>query len=274
MKDKVEFYKMHGAGNDFVMIEDMSSEIDYSRHLIDALCTDHTGIGADGLILIRPSEKCDFRMLYFNKDGEEAEMCGNGARCAASFAYLKGIVSQKMVFETKAGPIDAEMIGEDVRIGVGSVRDMRLQVPVEDAGIEVGYAVCGVPHAVLVTEDVDSWSRERFLELGRKVRNADEFAPEGVNFNLVSVIGKDFVRYRTYERGVEDETLACGTGAISLAAVCAALGITGSPLRCRGTSGDTLKVDFIPTGNGAQDCFLKGPAIVAFKGDFEVRNYL
>ncbi|MCK4538470.1 MAG: diaminopimelate epimerase [Candidatus Krumholzibacteria bacterium] len=270
----MEFYKMHGAGNDFVMIEDMSSELDFSTRLIESLCADHTGIGADGLIILRPSAKYDFRMRYFNKDGGEAEMCGNGARCAASFAFLKGIVSEKMVFDTKAGPVEAMMHGEDVRIGVGSVKDMRLHVPVGDAGLEVGYAVCGVPHAVLLTEDVDSWSRERFVETGRKIRNAAEFSPGGVNFNLVSVMKNDILRYRTYERGVEAETLACGTGAIALAAICSAMGITGSPLKCRTTSGDTLEVDFSPAEDGARDCFLKGPAIMSFQGVFETHIYI
>ena len=274
MKDRVEFYKMHGAGNDFIMIEDMSSELDFSTRLIGGLCADHTGIGADGLIILRPSEEYDFRMRYFNKDGEEADMCGNGARCPASFALLQGIVSEKMVFETNAGPVEAEMHGEDVRIGVGSVKDMRLHVPVEDAGLEVGYAVCGVPHAVLLTEDVDSWSRERFMETGRKIRNAAEFSRGGVNFNLVSVMKNGILRYRTYERGVEDETLACGTGAISLAAICSAMGITGNLLKCRATSGDTLEIDFIPAGDGARDCFLKGPAIVSFQGIFETHMYI
>ena len=120
MKDCVEFYKMHGAGNDFIMVDDMSAEFEDSRTFIEGLCADHTGIGADGLILLRLSEKNDFRMRYFNKDGKEADMCGNGARCAAKFAFLKGIVSERMVFESNAGPIEAEMLGNEVRIGVGA----------------------------------------------------------------------------------------------------------------------------------------------------------
>ena len=151
---RYEFLKMHGAGNDFVMIEDMDETFQPSGPVVAALCAEHTGIGADGLILLRPSGDADFSMRYFNRDGGEADMCGNGARCAARFASICGIADGEMEFSTPAGTVKAELTGKGVRIGIGDVRGLKLEVPTR-SGHTVGFAICGVPHALLVVDDAE-----------------------------------------------------------------------------------------------------------------------
>ena len=269
---ELRFTKMHGAGNDFIMIEDMESSFAESPALISRLCEFHRGIGADGIILLRPSGEYDFNMRYFNSDGSEAEMCGNGARCTAMFALKSGIAGNKMTFGTGAGPVSAEVEGTQVRIGLEPVHGLRLGISLP-GGLEAGFVVSGVPHAALITVDARSWDRERFVDTARAVRNHPEFGKAGTNVNLVSVSDGDLV-YRTYERGVEEETLACGTGALGVSVILAHLGLVSSPVRCETSGGDILETEFELTDDGARDCHLSGPAVAAFNGTADLSTYL
>ena len=268
----VPFAKMHGAGNDFVVIDDRS-EGGFSTGAVAALCDRRRGIGADGLILVQPSAAGDFRMRYYNSDGGEADMCGNGARCAARFARDAGIAGATMAFETRAGIVRAEIDGVLVRVRIGPVTGMRLRLSLEGVPGEVHFGVCGVPHAVVVDRDVLELPRAAFAAFARRIRGNPGLGPAGANVDVVSVAGKSRCAYRTYERGVEDETLACGTGAVVVATVLAHLGLADASVACETSGGDTLLVDVVPGPGGAADTRLSGPAVVSFRGTFSLEDY-
>jgi diaminopimelate epimerase len=273
MSKEISFTKMHGAGNDFIMIDDMKDLLRLEGRHVEGLCTRRRGIGADGLIIIKPSDVADFRMKYFNRDGGEAEMCGNGARCAALFARLSGIVKEKMIFETLSGLIDAEVDGNGVTIQIGEVTDLRLGLHIEELGRDVHFAVSGVPHAVILDENANELGSDEFLSMARQIRFNPLFAPKGTNVDLATIIDTGHIFYRTYERGVEAETEACGTGAIAVAVVTAHLGLTSVPLTCKTSGGDQLDVDFETVEGGATSCRLSGPAIVVYDGVFTLDRY-
>jgi diaminopimelate epimerase len=271
MVDRFEFMKMHGAGNDFIMIADIEDRFEADRDLITSLCDRHRGIGADGLILLRPSRQADFRMRYYNSDGGEAELCGNGARCTARFALVAGIAGPAMSFETGAGRVEALVDGETVRIDIGEVDGIRLAIRLDELSPEIHFAVAGVPHAAAIT--ADARGVEQFLALARKVRYHETFSPDGANFNLVTIRGRHELVYRTYERGVEEETLACGTGAVAVSVITAHLGLTESPVTCETSGGDRLVIEFEKTSTGGKGCRLTGPAVISFRGSFRTSDY-
>jgi diaminopimelate epimerase len=265
----LEFTKMHGAGNDFIMIDDMARLFDEDPGLISALCESHRGIGADGMIILRPAERADFEMRYFNSDGSWAEMCGNGARCAAMFALERGIAARKMTFSTGAGPVSAEVLGDRVKIGLGPVTGLRLGLGLPE-GVTAGFAVRGVPHAAISRD----WVRERFVKTARAVRYDPIFGPAGTNVNIFTVGSEHGLLYRTYERGVEDETLACGTGALGVSVIAAHMGLVSPPVTCETSGGDLLETFFELTPDGAKLCTLTGPVDTAFKGSADTSSYL
>jgi diaminopimelate epimerase len=267
------FTKMHGAGNDFIMINDMDERCRVTGDVIAALCSRHRGIGSDGLILLRPSSAASFTMRYFNSDGGEADLCGNGARCAAYFARESGIAGRSMTFETRAGVMSAEILDDGVSIGIGEVRAVRLGMKIAAVQLPVHFGMCGVPHAVVVEEDIGRRSPGEFVRFARKVRNDPAFGPAGANVDIVSVTGPGSCSYRTYERGVEDETCACGTGAVVVATVLAHLGLLVPPVRCETRGGDTLEVGLAKTPEGAASCVLTGPVAVPFRGTFRIEDY-
>jgi diaminopimelate epimerase len=264
---------MHGAGNDFVMINDMDERCRLSRAVIAGLCSRHRGIGGDGLILVRPSAKGSFAMRYFNSDGGEADMCGNGARCAAAFAHESGIAGRSMTFESGAGVVSAEILEEAVRIGIADVRGLRLGMRIASTERPVHFGICGVPHAVVVVEDVRILTHDEFVRFARDVRRDPAFGTAGANVSIVSVVGPGRCAYRTYERGVEEETFACGTGAVVIATVLAHLGLIEPPVICETRGGDRLDVAMTTTPEGATGCFLTGPVAVSFHGTFRVEDY-
>jgi diaminopimelate epimerase len=271
--ESIEFVKMHGAGNDFLMIDDRDCRLDLAPATIAALCDRHRGVGGDGLILIRPSASDDFMMLYYNSDGGEAELCGNGSRCAAAFAFDRGIAGRTMRFETGSGVVDAEVLPGGVRIGVGEVRGLRLGVRLVSAPLVAHYGICGVPHAVIVDEPFASLDAEEFVRVARPVRSDPAFGEAGANVNAVVVRGGRRFAYRTYERGVEAETLACGTGAVVVSVVLAHLGLVTPPVECETSGGDTLEVDFDKAPAGATRCRLTGPVVIAFTGTLRLDEY-
>ncbi|MBN1163614.1 MAG: diaminopimelate epimerase [Candidatus Krumholzibacteriota bacterium] len=274
MADDLEFVKMHGAGNDFIMISDLAEAFDGSRDLISSLCAPHRGIGADGLILLRASAEADFRMRYFNRDGGEADMCGNGARCAALFAYNSGLAGKSMVFQTNAGKVEADITHDGVRLLLGEVNDLRLNIELEDLEAKAGFAVCGVPHAAVLDEAGSGWSGDEFLSWARAIRHHRAFQSAGTNVNLVTVISKHNLQYRTYERGVEAETLACGTGAAAVAVITSHMHLTASPVSCLTSGGDVLLVEFEQRPGGAVNCRLTGPAVTTFRGRLSIGDFI
>ena len=239
----LEFAKMSGAGNDFIVIDDRANAIgEDARELAKQLCRRRISIGADGLILILPSARCDFRMRYWNADGTEAGMCGNGGRCVALFAHASGIAGKKMRFESTSGTYDAEIVGEnEVRLRMADPRALLLHYDIKLKGrrIELHRINTGVPHAVLEVPDP---AETPVVELGRAIREHPRFMPEGTNVDFVRVIDGNTIELRTYERGVEDETLACGTGAVAAALVMAALGRVKPPVAARTRGGWTLTI--------------------------------
>lgn len=268
MENGLAFSKMHGAGNDFVVIDDMSENLELDALRIERLCSRRRGIGADGLIILRPGGSCDFRMVYYNSDGGEADMCGNGARCAARFAFDRGIAGASMDILTGAGVVPASVIaGGPVRVGIGPVRRVRLGIAIPETGDEAGFADSGVPHAAVFTEDRSTLETPEFVDKARLVRNSAVFAPGGANVNSVMVTSPHRLSYRTYERGVEDETEACGTGAAACAVIAAFMGLVSPPVECLAGGGDTLTVGFEIEDDGVSRCTLTGPAVEVFRGE-------
>jgi diaminopimelate epimerase len=265
------FWKMHGAGNDFILFDDRSGNIpisDPSRLM--AWADRRLGVGADGVILIQPSESATFRMRFFNQDGGEAEMCANGARCVSRLAFDLGVAPREMQIETMAGRLGAEMVGEQVKLAMMEPHDWCLDGELELDGTAQGYASLntGVPHVILECMDVASVD---VVETGRALRYHDAFAPAGTNANFVEVCGPQSLRARTYERGVEAETLACGTGVVACALVEAKRSRVTAPIEVTCASGSILTVDFRLTAAGAENVTLLGPAQYVFEGVLEVQ---
>ncbi len=266
----LRFTKMNGAGNDFVLLDNRAGDLALSRAQITRLCDRHRGIGADGvLVLERPGNGADFRMRYYNADGGEAEMCGNGARCFARFAAQTAGPLDQLTFETPAGVIGAQLKGELVTLQMSEPNDMRLglEVSVGAEKLAAGYVDSGVPHVVVPVvkiEEVDVRS------LGAALRHHSLFAPRGANANFSEQRGPRQIAIRTYERGVEDETLACGTGVVASAVLFAANQNVSGPIEVLVRGGDTLQVDFTRSGDRFRDVTLTGPADFVFDGTIEI----
>jgi diaminopimelate epimerase len=270
---EINFCKMHGAGNDFIMINDLEERCRFRAASIAALCSRHRGIGADGLILLRPSAAARFAMRYYNSDGGEADMCGNGARCAAAFARECEISENTMDFESRAGIVHAEILTDGVRVAIGDVRKLSLDMRIGSCVHAVHYGVCGVPHAVIIDSEARRLSHDDFVRFACPIRHDPAFGSAGANVDVVSITGAHRCSYRTYERGVEDETLACGSGAVVIAAVLAHVASVGPPVLCETFGGDTLEVNGTMTVDGASDCRLKGPVVTTFCGTFRMEDY-
>jgi diaminopimelate epimerase len=263
----VDFFKMSGSGNDFILIDnkDQSLTVGNIAEFVRTVCERKVSVGADGFIIIENSQRADFRWRFFNADGSEVDMCGNGARCAARFAYIRGIAKEKMSFETGAGIIDAEVRGDTVKLRLTEPRAMKVNISVmiEGQPIEVNFVNTGVPHVVIFVQDLDRYD---VFNMGRKIRYHKDFQPEGTNANFMEVIDRHTIRIRTYERGVEDETLACGTGAVASALISSSRGLVESPVDVRVKSGETLKIYFHKAGQGFEDIYLEGKANVVYEG--------
>ncbi len=265
--EQIRFSKVSGAGNDFVIIDNREGIIpEGSTDFILKVCARRVSAGADGMLLVENSDAADFRMRYFNSDGGEVETCGNGARCIARFAHDEKIVpSSEMTFETRAGIYSAQVMPDTVKLHVGDAVDMRLNFPLKLSGGEhtVSFVNSGVPHVVFFVDDLEDID---VVKLGSETRYHDDFKPAGTNANFIKIRSAEALDIRTYERGVEDETLACGTGCIASAIAAAALGKAASPITAYTRGGYILKIYFTLNSQGAEDVFLEGDARIIYKG--------
>ncbi len=264
----LSFWKMNGAGNDFVVVDNRGQSLSLDGEEIARLCQRQRGIGADGLLVVEPARQgADYRMRYYNADGGEAEMCGNGARCFARFVNrLSDNTLDKVAFETMAGIIHADFPGEAVRIDLGAARKLRMgaALDVDGAQLTVHSVNTGVPHAVVAVEDVEQVDVRR---LGAAIRHHEHFAPAGTNVNFMQVHNPGHIAIRTYERGVEDETLACGTGMVACSIVHHELARPPLPVKNTVRGGDTLLVGFRRNDAGEYThATLTGPADFTFEG--------
>lgn len=271
----VNFWKMNGAGNDFVVLDNRTAGLSLSREQIAQICHRQRGVGADGLLAVEPAQHgADHRMRYYNADGGEAEMCGNGARCFARFVkQLAGGDLPKTTFETIAGVISAEFFGDEVRIELSEPGPVTLDVPLDVDGtpLLVSSVNTGVPHAVVLVDSVATLPASEIRRLGAALRYHEHFKPAGTNVNFVEIHNPGEISIRTYERGVEDETLACGTGMVASALVVHSRSGVRPPIAVTVAGGETLAVDFIPTQTGSfTGVTLRGPAEFTFTGQLSI----
>lgn len=262
------FYKMQGSGNDFIVIDNRTRTISPAEmpRWAKTLCPHAFSIGADGIIFLEADDSGEAatRWHFFNADGSRAEMCGNGSRCATMLAYMLGMAPAEHLMLTDAGAVHARVFPEEgeVEVQLTPARDMALNFSLDLDGQDwtAHFANTGVPHAVIVSEDVKSLDVK---ELGARVRYHDHFTPAGTNANFIQVLSRDELLLRTYERGVENETYACGTGAAASVAVAHALGMCEARARVTTSGGEVLEI-----GVHGNDIFLRGKAQLVYKGEF------
>ena len=269
--NRIPFYKMHGGGNDFVLVDHRRPLIPEAEQprFARRVCARQVGVGADGLILLEPGIKADFSWRFYNADGSEPEMCGNGGRCAARLAVMLGIASPRLSFETLAGIIKAEVKDRNVRLELTGIEDFRLyqEIPINGKTLTGHFLRVGVPHVVVPVQDLE---QVPVTFWGKIVRFHPMFQPGGTNVNFINFQGPQTLEVRTYERGVEDETLACGTGAVAAALIAARMGYAVSPVSVNTRGGDVLTVYFKLQGETFQEVSLEGEALVVCQGELWV----
>jgi diaminopimelate epimerase len=261
--DFLQFFKMSASGNDFIVIDNRNGEVNSlfpdTEAFVERVCRRRHSVGADGLILIEKSDTLDFVWRFYNADGSEAEMCGNGGRCASRFAFIKGIAGDTMSFGTLAGTMRAR-VHESGKVKLQLTRPVELKLDYSlvlgDREIFVSSVNTGVPHTILLTDHVDQAPVE---DLGRPIRYHKAY-PKGTNVDFVEIIDKDNVKIRTYERGVEGETYACGTGAVATGVVLKEKGLTGEVINIWTRGGEVLRVYV------NEDVYLEGSARVIYEG--------
>jgi diaminopimelate epimerase len=276
MKKILEFTKMVASGNDFIVIAGhRTPDTGHLPNLAKKMCDRKYGIGADGVLVLDKVKKADLRMRIFNADGSEAEMCGNGARCAAlyfSCHLVRGhSPQQKIIIQTKAGIIESLVNKDTVRIKLTEPKSLKFDIPIKvnGRGLKVNFINTGVPHTVIFVDGLDKIG---VFNLGRLIRNHKQFSPAGTNVNFVEVLNNNSIRIRTYERGVEDETLACGTGSTAAALIAAyhLPLITGGLINVHTKGGEILKVYYKKVGDNFKDVWLEGKASIVYKGVYYV----
>lgn len=278
----IEFHKMTAGGNDFAMVDNREKQINFSGdkliNFIKNTCDRKFGIGADGVILLECSSLAslgtDFKMRYFNADGSEVAMCGNGARCISKFARLLKVVNRnKGSFETPSGLIHFELKPNTVKILLSEPKEIRLDftLKVEKREFSTSFINTGVPHVVIFVSDIERVDVEK---IGHMIRYHREFAPDGTNANFVHVKDRSNLIIRTYERGVEGETLACGTGVTAAAIISGLKNLVNSPVNCHTRGGDALTVSFVKNKDDlispVSSVYLEGPVKLSFTGQLKV----
>jgi diaminopimelate epimerase len=263
---------MEAAGNDFIVIDNRRSVIKNPKAFAAKACRPHFGVGADGVLLIEPSKSADFFIRIFNSDGSEAEACGNGYRCVGLYAQKLLGFKKQVRAETLSGPVGIGLNSNSIRVKMAEPRDFRQAVEIKILHLSVksgrntlkaSFINTGVPHTVIFTESLESISVE---ESGRKIRGHEQFKPLGTNVNFVEVTGPKSISIRTYERGVEAETLACGTGAAASAIVASLASRVKPPVNVNTKSGETLRVYFDRAGKTVKNVYLEGTARFVFEG--------
>lgn len=267
---KITFTKLSGAGNDFIVIDNRALAIHLTPLQINKLCTRRTGIGADGLILIEPSPTCSFSMKYHNADGFLGSMCGNGGRCAVYFASTIGIPAASgnaYTFEANGNRYDAWVLGEEnVKLKMLAPQGFKENLDLE--GEQCFALNTGSPHAIIYISDLDAVDVN---EKGSAIRHRTDFFPDGTNVNFIEITSPNSLALRTFERGVEEETLACGTGAVAAALMSHKLGkISSTTVQVTVKSGDTLEVQF---SDDLNEVYLTGPARIVYEGSFTIDGF-
>lgn len=253
-----EFYKYQGTGNDFVIIDNRTSFFSKNdTKLVAQICDRKFGIGADGLLLLENHPELDFRMVYYNADGRLSSMCGNGGRCLVHFAHYLGIIDKEAQFEAIDGTHDAKISEETVTLQMNDVTHIKLNY-------QAAFLDTGSPHHVMLVNNLEDYD---VFGNGRKIRH-EQYGTAGANVNFVSAITENRFKVRTYERGVEAETLSCGTGVTAVAIAMHAMGKTTSEHIEISTPGGDLQVKFKPLKARYQEVYLTGPAVQVFKGNW------
>ena len=273
LKD-ILFTKMSGSGNDFIIIdnrENLFGDIKLSE-LVPLICARKTSVGADGLILIQDDPSCDFVWRFFNADGSEVEMCGNGGRCAARFAHMNNIAPPDLSFRTEAGIIRANVNGTRVKLQMPVPEEAALDysLNLDDMELTVSHINTGVPHVVMVVPDIDDIPVKK---LGAGIRFHEKYAPQGTNMNFIRIIDEHNIAVRTYERGVEDETLACGTGSIAAALIASLKKLVKDPVSVHTRSGEILLIHFKPVAGMFSDVYLEGETRVIYNAHLTHEAY-
>lgn len=273
---KIQFTKMTGAGNDFVVIDNRPKKIKSARILAKRLCDRRWGVGADGLLLLEDSKKAAYRMMYYNADGSYGGMCGNGGRCIAHFAVSLGVAGKKHSFEALDYIYTATVSGNYVALQMKDPKNLALDVvlPLDGSKIKVHFVDTGSPHVVIPTSNLpgkrNPLDKVNVFDLGRKIRYHRFVAPKGANVNFIELHKGKSLKIRTYERGVEDETLACGTGSIAAAVIGSELYGLKPPVTIIPKSKAKLRVDFRRNDRQLFDVHLSGPAETVFTGSIEI----
>jgi diaminopimelate epimerase len=267
-KYDLNFTKAVASGNDFIILDNISGELDgrdldFSSIARD-ICRRRFSVGADGLLVLEESDKGNLFMRIINPDGSEVTMCGNGARCTALYAALNGM-GENISMETGAGLIQAEIKGNDVKLKMSDPKDIKLGINlgIGSSIMDVHFINTGVPHVVHLVDNIDEYDVKG---TGRSIREHTTFAPEGTNANFVGDVASNAARVRTYERGVEDETLACGTGITASAIILGLLQQASPPVRITSKSGEVLTVHYKVSGKKVSDVYLEGMANIIYEG--------
>ncbi len=267
--NNIEFTKMAAAGNDFILLDNRGKKAERKignlSKFAEVACERKHSIGADGLLLLESSRKADVTMRIFNPDGSEVAMCGNGSRCIAYYAAKRGIAKNRLSIDTKAGILKARVNKNIVRIEMMPPSDLksRFSIDVYEETFEVDFVNTGVPHVVYFVEDLDRFDVKRF---GKEIRYHKEFATEGTNANFVKVNDRHNITIRTYERGVEDETFACGTGAVASSIIASELHSVESPVKVKTSGGEVLTVYFKKERGEYKEIFLEGDVKPVYEG--------
>ncbi len=270
MKTKkiIPFFKMVASGNDFVVIDNRKRIVPALGPFTRKVCTPHTGVGADGVLLMEHARRGDFKMRILNADGSEAEACGNGFRCIALLAHRKLGFPSRFRFASMAGLVEAEIQGQRVRVGLPAPKELRLRgaIEVNENRLHYSFINTGVPHLIIFVHGIDKIDVEN---LGRALRHHKQFQPRGTNVNFVEIQNSQRIRVRTYERGVEQETLACGTGSTASAIVSALMGYVKPPVTVKTRGGEELVIDFKRKGNRVSKVSLEGRARLVYEGQLQ-----
>lgn len=266
---KIEFTKMSGAGNDFIVLgPDCIHLLPRAPELAGKLCPRRTAVGADGIIFVDRTGP-DVRMHYYNRDGSEAAFCGNGARCLVLFCHVMGLARGQFSFTSGSGLHTGEITDDGVKISMGgaTIRSATM-IGAGDVTYQITFVDSGVPHAVILTKGVEKIDVEA---AGRSLRNHSYFGADGANVNFVDITSRKAFGIRTYERGVERETLACGSGCVAAAYVLREKNLAGQHVAFKVASGDVLTVE-LPAGGEGEEVYLRGPACIVYHGTVDIKE--